>query len=336
MPGPVDVALVSLGTTLGLRRADETFAAGLRAEGVSCEVRPVRIGRAGVLRRQLAVTDLVEAMAARRLPRGDARVTVFSTVTAALLRPGSGPYAVRFDSPAALNRRGVTGAWQRRAERRALGGARALFPWSDAAAEAAPGRAPRVVVPVPVEESGAGAERDIAALAYAGDPAKRGLDVLCRAWAAAETGARLVVSGIEEDRARAWLGRRRIEPPPGIEFIGPVERGRWLELVGRARLFLNASRWEDFGISQLEALSAGALLVTTPSPGPYAALPIARELAPALVDADLASAVAAGLALADADAAGYRERAAAALGPFRPTAVQRLMGERVVPALGFG
>ena len=334
MPGPVDVALVSLGTTLGLRRADEAFAAGLRAEGLSCEVRPVRIGRAGVLRRQLAVTDLVEAMAARRVPRGDARVTVFSTVTAALLRPGSGPYAVRFDSPAALNRPGFTGAWQRRAERGALDGARALFPWSDAAAEAAPGRAPRVVVPVPVEESGGGVERDIAALAYAGDPAKRGLDVLCLAWAAAD--ARLVVSGIEEDRARAWLGRRGIEPPPGIEFIGPVERDRWLELAGRARLFLNGSRWEDFGISQLEALSAGALLVTTPSPGPYAALPIARELAPALVDADLASAVAAGLALADADAAGYRHRAAAALAPFRPAAVQRLMGERVVPALGLG
>ena len=334
MPGPVDVVVVSLGTTPGLRRADEAFASGLRAHGASCEVRPVQIGSAGVLRRRLVVTDLVEALAARRVPRSDARVTLFSTVTAALLRSGGGPYAVRFDSPAALNRRGVGGAWQRRAERRALDGAKALFPWSAAAAEAAPGNAPRVVVPVPVEESRGAAERDIAALAYAGDPAKRGLDVLCRAWSAAAADARLVVGGIEDDRARAWLARRRVEPPRGIEFVGPVGRERWLDMVGRARLFVNASRWEDFGISQLEALSAGALLVTVPSPGPYAALPIGRELAPALVDAELANAVAAGLAMPESDAAEYRERAAIALEPFRPAAVERLIGERVVPALG--
>jgi len=336
MPGPVDVALVSLGTTAGLRRADEAFAAGLRGEGVSCEIRQVRIGRAGALRRQRSVTDLVEALAARRVPRADARLTVFSTVTAALLQPRDAPYAVRFDSPAALNRQGMSGAWQRRAERRALEGARALFPWSPAAGDAAPGSAPRVAVPVPVVEVEGARTRDLDALAYAGDPGKRRLDVLCRAWAAAGEGARLLVTGIEEERAAAWLARRGITPPDSIEFTGPMERVAWLELAGRARLFVNASRWEDFGISQLEALSAGALLVTTPSPGPYAALPIARELAPQLVDADLAAAVAVALAMPPDQLTGYREGAAAALAPYRPAAVQRLFGERVVPALGLG
>ena len=336
MPGPVDVALVSLGTTAGLRRADDAFAAGLRAAGVSCDVMAVRIGGAGALRRQRSVTDLVEALAARRAPRVDARVTVFSTVTAALLQRRAGPYAVRFDAPAALNRQGISGAWQRRAERRALAGARALFPWSAAAGDAAPGTAPRVVVPVPIEEAGGGAERDVDALAYAGDPAKRGLDVVCEAWEAARPEARLLVTGIEEERARAWLGRRGIVPPRGIEFAGPVERAEWLALAGRARVFVNASRWEDHGLSQLEALSAGALLVTTPSPGPYAALPIARELAPRLVDADLATALAAGLSMPTPEAADYRDRAAAALAPYRPAAVQRLIAEGVVPALGLG
>jgi glycosyltransferase involved in cell wall biosynthesis len=336
MPGPVDVALVSLGTTAGLRRADEAFAAGLRAEGVSCDVRQARVGRLGGLRRNPSVTDLVEALAARRVRGADARFAVFSTVTAALFQPRSGPYAVRFDAPAALNRPGPSGAWQRWAERAPLQGARALFPWSPAAAEAAPGPAPRVVVPVPVEEVSGAPERDIDALTYAGDPRKRGLDVLCRAWDAAGGGARLLVGGIEAERAAAWLARRGMATPSGVEFLGPVERAAWLDLAGRARIFVNASRWEDYGISQLEALSAGALLVTTPSPGPYAALPIARELAPRLVDADLASALAAGLSLPVADVAAYRERAAAALAPHRPAAVQRLIGEQVVPALRLG
>src|SRR5688572_26307997 len=213
MPAP-DVALLSLGTTPGLRRADTAFAEQLREAGVDCRLVPVEIGRAAkALRRNPAVTDLVEAAAARRTLRPDARVTVYSAVTAAFLRPGDGDYAVRFDSPAALNRRGVSGAWQRRAERRALGGARCLLPWSDAAGKAAPGDAPRVVLPVPVAESPAGTSRDIDVLAYAGDPQKRGLDVLCRAWAKAGGAARLVVAGIERERAARWLERRGVIAP---------------------------------------------------------------------------------------------------------------------------
>ena len=49
------------------------------------------------------------------------------------------------------------------------------------------------------------------------------------------------------------------------------------------------------GMAQLEALADGCLLVTTPAPGPYAALPIARELDPRLVGEDLAAALRAAL-----------------------------------------
>jgi len=74
-----DIALVSLGTTPGLRRADEAFAGLARAAGVSCEVVPVRVGGAGRLRRQASATDLVEALAARRATRGvQARAVVYS------------------------------------------------------------------------------------------------------------------------------------------------------------------------------------------------------------------------------------------------------------------
>ena len=334
MPDFTDVALVSLGTTPGLRRVDEAFARQLRNAGVACEVAPVRIGAFGRLRRNPVITDLVEAVAARRTARPPARVVVFSTVTAALLQREAEPYAVFFDSPAALNRPGLSGAWQRRAERRALAGARCLLPRSEGAAQAAPGNAPRIVLPVPIEPLPQAAARDIDALAYAGDPKKRGLDLLCRAWTQAGGGGRLVVGGIEAERARRWLARRGVPEPTGVEWTGPRARDQRLATVQRARVFVNASRWEDYGLSQLEALSAGAALVTVPSAGPYEALPIARRLAPGLVGEDLPAAMAAGLALTEAELDDYRRAAADALAPYRPAAVQALVSERVIPALG--
>ena len=66
-------------------------------------------------------------------------------------------------------------------------------------------------------------------------------------------------------------------------------------LLRRARVFVCAPRREDYGIAQLEALADGCLLVTTPAPGPYAALPIARALDGRLVGDDLASALRAAL-----------------------------------------
>lgn len=334
MPDPTDVALVSLGTTPGLRRADSAFAEQLRRAGVSCEVIPVAIGASGALRRNPAVTDLVEALAARRTRRPRARVAVFSAVTSAFLQARGVPYAVRFDSPAALNRPGPSGAWQRRAERRALADARCLLPWSEAAGQAAPGDAARVVVAVPIDDVMQTGARDIDVLAYAGDPQKRGLDVLCRAWAEAGDGARLVVGGIERDRALQWLGRRGVSEPRGAEWAGVMSHPEWLETVRRARLFVNASRREDYGISQLEALSAGAALVTVPSAGPYEALPIARRLAPHLVSENLAAALSAGFGLGEAELIAYRAEAARALAPYRPAAVQQVVTERVIPALG--
>jgi glycosyltransferase involved in cell wall biosynthesis len=190
------------------------------------------------------------------------------------------------------------------------------------------------VLPVPVAESAEASERDIDALAYAGDPHKRGLDILCRAWARSGGDARLVVAGIERERALRWLEGRGVGAPPEVEWTGLLSHQEWLACAGRARLFVNASRREDYGISQLEALSAGAALVTVPSPGPYEALPIARRLAADLVDDDLAAGLFAGLALGDAELGDYRTRALEELAPYRPAAVQAVVAERVIPALG--
>jgi glycosyltransferase involved in cell wall biosynthesis len=298
--------------------------------------------RAARLRRHVAVTDLVEALAARRAGRAlDARAVIFSTVTAALLQRPEAPYAVRFDSPAALNRPGWDGAWQRAAERRALWGARVLLPWGRVAAEAVPpGSAPSVPLPVPVEPPPqAAAERDVDAAAYAGYPRKRGLELLCAAWAAAGSPGRLVLGGLDRAKGMAWLERCEVPEPPGVEWAGELPRERWLEVVGRARVFVNASRWEDHGLSQLEALAAGTPLVTVASPGPYEALPLARALDGRLVadeaaPAALADALRGGLSLAPAAREEYAERALDLLRPYRRPAVLETLARRVLPALG--
>jgi hypothetical protein len=93
---------------------------------------------------------------------------------------------------------------------------------------------------------------------------------------------------------------------------------------------VTAPRREDYGITQLEALADGCLLVTAPAPGPYVALPIARALDPRLVAEDLAPAIRAGL---DDPLPDYAARAAEALGPYRPERVDAVVAEQLLPRL---
>lgn len=335
-PEAPDIALVSLGTTPGLVHSDQSFAALVRATGASCEVVPVRIGRfAGALRRHMAVTDLVEALAARRVGGVRARAVVYSTVTAALLQRPEQPFAIRFDATASLNRPGWGGAWQRAAERRPLRGARLLLPVSRGAEAAVPvSGVPVVRLPIPIEPVAGAAERDIEAVAYAGYPRKRGLEVLCAAWASVGRAGRFVIGGLDRAKGVAWLERCGVPEPPGVEWAGSLPRAEWLSLVGRARVYVNASRWEDFGLGPLEALSAGTPVVTVPTPGSFEALPLARELAPSLVSDDLPAALRAGLALDDAARADYALRAAALLEPYRFDRLVTVVHDAVMPALG--
>jgi hypothetical protein len=334
-----DIALISLATTPGLRASDAAFADLVRGAGATCAVVPVDIGWSGRLRRHAAVTDFVEAVAARRSARGvDARAVVYSTVTAALLQPDSAvPAAIRFDATASLNRPGAAGAWQRRRERAVLREADLLVPVSDGAAAALPrGHAPSVRVPIPVPEVEAPAERDIAATMYAGYPRKRGLELALAAWPGDE---RIVVGGADAEKGRRWLERRGVPEPAGVEWAGMVPRAEWLATVARSRVFVNASRWEDYGIAQFEALAAGTPVVTVPSAGAFEALPLLRTLAPELVAPEIsAQALREPLRLAlswgDAERAAYRERAIEALRPYRAEAIQQVVAERVLPALG--
>ena len=328
MPG-ADVLLVSLGSTAGLRAADAELRGALERAGARVAVAAAR-GQRDV--RTLALTDLVWARAARAAARAALReqrprAVLYSTTTAALLWPAPG--AIRYDAPSAANRPGRHGVWQRAVERRRLRQAPLLVPWADGSLAETPGpHAPALVVPIPVEPSGAAARggraasRDIAAITYAANPHKKGLDRVLAAWAAARRpGEELVVAGTDGG-----------PQAPGVRHAGRLEPAAYRALLRRARVFVTAPRREDYGIAQLEALADGCALVTTPAPGPYAALPLARGLDPRLVAAPERLAGALRIALDD-PAPGYAARALDALAPFRRAAVDRTVAEELLPRL---
>jgi hypothetical protein len=329
----VDILIVSLGSTAGLRAADTELADSLRRAGASVALvaaappRPVRT---------LALTDLAWALAARRaagkgLAEHTPRAVVYSSTTSSLLWPRPG--TVRFDAPSAGNRSGRHGLWQRPLERRRLSQAPLLLPWSEGGLEEAPARVRTceraLVLPVPVEPSGPPAPmRDIAAIAYAANPRKKGLDRVLSAWTRVRhPDEQLYVAGASPTEiARADISL----PSTGVTVTGPLAPADYRALLRRARVFVCAPRREDYGLAQLEALADGCLLVTTPAPGPYAALSIARSLNPRLVSDDLGGALRVAL---DDPALDHSARAVAALAAFTRAATDRIASEELLPRL---
>jgi glycosyltransferase involved in cell wall biosynthesis len=316
-----DVLIVALGGTAGLRASDDALAASMRRAGASVTI--ARIAAAREVR-TFALTDLAWAVPARRAARAALRearprAIVYATTTAALLWPAPG--AIRFDAPAAANRPGRHGIWQRPVERRRFAAAPLLLPTSDGAlAEAPAPHGPAIVVPIPVAPSGPpAATRDIAAITYGANPEKKGLDRVLAAWRAARRDVEtLVVAGVaggDED---------------GVRYTGMVAPAEYRALLRRARVFVTAPRWEDYGLAQLEALADGCVLVTNEGPGPYAALPLARALDPRLVGDGLARALRVAL---DDPVPGYAERARELLAPFTVAGVDAVVASRVLPAL---
>jgi len=344
---PVDVLLLSLGTTIGLRAGDQALAQGIRRAGASVEVVGVQIGATAALRRAYPVTDLVEALAARRalaraLGRLAPRAVIFSTITSSLLAGRMHtPYAVRLDAPARLNRPGLRNAIQHALERRRLREATLVLPFSSLAAQALPlGSAPAVVLPQPIEPSGPAREqRERLAVAYTPDPKAKGLDIVVAAWTQAKLlGARLEVFGIEPALARRHLARHGLREPADLAWRGRVPAPEFRARLRSAQVFLTGARWEDFGFAQLEALLDGALLVCTATGGPFEALAIARQLAPQLCAPDsrpesLAQALRLAFAMPEPDLARYRQAAVERMAACRPQAIDELIAEQVLPAL---
>ncbi len=349
MSANAEVLLLSLGTTEGLRVADAQLAWMLEQAGASVAVLGTRIGATDRLRRGYPVNDIVEAIAARRaleagLRRHRPRAVVFSTTTAAMLagRPEA-PFAVWLDSPARLNRPGRRNAVLHLLERRQLARARLVLLQSPQAAAALPASAsPSLVVspPIPPAPSHIGAgSREPLVVGYTPDPKAKSLALLCAAWSATNApGTRMIVTGIPPARAHAFLQRRGLSLPANLELAGMVPQAEFRALLGRARAFVSAARWEDFGLAPLEALDGGAALVCAPAGGPFPALAIARDLAPQFVAADrspraLADALEAALATRESELAAYREAARARLAPYRLEATVKRLRDDVLPVL---
>jgi len=329
----VDVLVVSLGSTAGLRVADEELRSSLERAGASVAVatasRPRELRTLMLI--DLAWARAARAAAARGLHEHHPRAVIYSTITAALLWPVPG--AIYFDVVAAANRRGRHGLWQRPLERARLRAAPLLLPQSEDGligtprGAGAPDRA--LVLHVPVEPSGPVApERDITAITYAANPSTKGLDRVLRAWARVRRGSEeLLVAGASE----AELRRAGIAiAGEGVRLVGPLPADQYRALLRRSRLFVCAPTREGYGIAQLEALADGCMLLTTPATGPYVALALARELDPRLVGEDLGAALRTAL---DDPAPGYSERALGALAPFRRKVLDEIVAERVLPRL---
>ncbi len=345
--GSPDIALVSPGTTFGWRRGDEWLARHIRAAGATCEVVPVALGRAAAMRRTMALTDVVEALAARRAAHGiTAGATIYSSITAALLQPTRQPSAIRFDGIAAVNRPGLGGVWQRRREPAVLARADLLLPWGQGGAEqarevlAAFGeRATETIVLSPPVETASPAPDAPDVLAYAANPDKRGLELLCRVWSEVRPeDGRLALGGLDRDEGLRWLRRSGVPEPAGVEWLGTVERERWLSLVAGARAFLSAAQIEDWGLAQMEALAIGTPLVMVAAPGANAALPLARQLWPDLVASRrtvsaLASVLETALRLDGPARAAYAVSARELLAPYSEPEIRRRVAELVLPRL---
>ncbi|MDQ6835339.1 MAG: glycosyltransferase [Actinomycetota bacterium] len=321
--GPSELLLVSFDSTTGWNSAGRELAASIERAGVA--VRRVGTGPPRAVR-TFMLTDFVQARAARRVAAQAVAghppdAIIYCSITAALLWPMPG--AIWLDSLAAENRPGRHGLWQRRIERRRLAEAPLVLTMAEDSLRSLPDVdwPGSVTVPVAVEASGPiNAPRDIDVLAYAGDPRKRRLGFILEQWdLARREGETLVVTGFAQASA-----------PPGVRFTGRLDPAEYRALVRRARVFVAAPQREDFGIAALEALADGCQLVTTPAPGPYPALALARELDPRLVSSELAPALRSAL---DDPRPGYARRARELVAPFSRAAVDEVVVKRVLPRL---
>src|SRR5205807_8879058 len=151
-------------------------------------------------------------------------------------------------------------------EQRRLAQATMLLPWSGGALNEAPLPARRgeraLVLPVPVEAGAVSAAaaappaRDIAALTYAANPLKKGLDRVLAAWRAlraerGERGEELVVAGASaQSLQRAGMlsaGGR------GICVAGWLAAADYPALLARARVFVCAPPPRGYGTPAREA-----------------------------------------------------------------------------------
>ena len=204
-----------------------------------------------------------------------------------------------------------------------------------------PGRSDLVEHPMPIPVSSSGPSVETTGshvVCYAANPAKKGLDTMVLAWSLlGESGRRLLVAGIDRKVALRFLNRRGIDVPDSVDWLGSLPALEFRAIVRQAAVYLAASKYEDYGIAQLEAIADGTPLVTTPSRGPFEALGVIRQLAPELVaKTDSAEALSVSLRSAlnwsDEKRALYQRDAAVRMADYSSLAMRRSLSE-ILPGL---
>lgn len=344
--------VVASNTTPGLRRDYEELTVALQALGLTVSVATSTYGLLGHIRPlAYALNELVTAAslrhAARRALRGrQPRAVIVTTSTSGALLPACllGRAGIRFDGLAGATRLRRLDAPSRALERRCLARARVALPYSAAAAgrleRIRPPDRPCLVWPSPVRPGPAPLQQRLpAALCYANDPEKKGLDLAVAAWGrAAPDSHRLLVTGIEPARGRSFVRQRGVSAGTNIQWLGRLSEAEYRRLSASVAIYLGASRVDQFATTQLEALMDGALLVTAPSRGPMEALELARRLDPRLVATAvsveaLVRALEAALAMSVAARADYRARAQTVLRPYSREAFFARLSAEVLPLL---
>ena len=231
---------MSLGSTVGLRAADAELAGALERAGASVAVVAARAAARGAharAHRPRVGARRARGGAARASPSTARAPIVYATVTAALLWPRPGrdplrrargrqppgpprPLAAPARAPAPARRRRCSCPRRRGRSPSRPRRTRPRSSWRSRSSP--PGRRPR--------------ERDIAAITYAANPDKKGLDRVLAAWAAARReGEELVVTGTDARAARSracarpgrWSPRptARCCAAPASSSTAPAARG---------------------------------------------------------------------------------------------------------------
>ena len=299
--GAVDVLIVSLGSTAGLRAADERAAAS-RCERAGASValarapppapaahadadRP-RLGARGARGGRARRARAARAAGAVDLLEHDRRAAVAAPRRDPLRRARG-----RATGP------GATGSGSARSSAGGCAQAPLLLPWSEGGAARGAGgaRARRARAGAAGRRSSRPGQPTRAAR-HRGDhlrrqPAKKGLDRVLAAWRRVRGERRraarsCVVAGASRARARARRARSA-RPSRACACVGALARERLPRAAApRARVRVRAA---PRGLRHRPARGARRRLPCssrTPAPGPYAALPIARELDPRLVGED--------------------------------------------------
>jgi glycosyltransferase involved in cell wall biosynthesis len=170
---------------------------------------------------------------------------------------------------------------------------------------------------------------------YAGVPGKKGLDIAIDAWELAVPRMPLIVTGITAADAERFLGRRS---PEDIVFMGRIARGEHRAIVRQASVYISASRREEYGTAQLEAMADQVPLAAVPSLGAVEPVAVARRLTPDLVAGDispqaLASSIRRALSMSAEKRAEFGRPAGAIMGEYSFEAFKQRLSDGVLPLL---